>query len=352
MWALDNQTLFAAERTWVRDKNGAEVWLVAVKGTFDILSDGTTIPADEQEDVVIAPEFGGDAQSSSLLYDTDLPHKKLATDVLVFGHAYAPHGNPVTKLTVGLKVGNIHKLLQVTGDRTWLQSPSGVALSKPEPFIRMPITYERAFGGRDITNDDPDKHDWETRNPAGCGFATKAKHLIGQPGANIEDPKALISHWNQRPRPVGFGPIAGHWSPRVQFTGTYDEKWEENRQPLLPDDFDERYYQCAPQDQQVQGYLRGGEPAELRNLTPGGRLRFYLPRLYLGFTTHFDDGSTEEHRAVLHTVIIRPDIPRVVMVWHTHLECHHKVLKLNNTSIRLKERILFSERAEANAIIA
>ncbi len=38
---LNNKTPFAAERSWVRDRNGAEVWLVAVKGTFNILPDGT-----------------------------------------------------------------------------------------------------------------------------------------------------------------------------------------------------------------------------------------------------------------------------------------------------------------------
>ena len=42
MWQIDNRTPFAAERGWVRDRDGAEVWLVAVKCTFDILPDGTT----------------------------------------------------------------------------------------------------------------------------------------------------------------------------------------------------------------------------------------------------------------------------------------------------------------------
>jgi hypothetical protein len=350
MWMLNNQTPFAAERTWVRDKNGAEVWLVAVKGSFDIRPDGILIPAEEQEPVVIAPEFRDNPQSSSLLSDTDLPHKKAATDVLLFGHAYAPGGNPVKRLRVVMRVGNIYKELHVTGDRWWLDSASGVVVSDVQPFVEMPITYERAFGGMDLTSDDPKKHDWELCNPAGCGFATHGEHLIGKPVPNIEDPKKLLSNWRQRPRPAGFGPIAGHWSPRRNFTGTYDEKWEKTRQPLLPDDFDERFYQCAPEDQQVPGYLKGGELVDLYNLTPSGRLQFRLPHVSLSFTTHFDDGTREDHRAVLHSVILRPDIPRVVMVWHTHLECHHKVLKLNQTVIRIKERILLSEQDQANAV--
>jgi hypothetical protein len=337
MWMLNNQTPFAAERTWVRDKNGAEVWLVAVKGTFDILPDGTTVPAVQQEEVVIAPEFAGDPQFSSLLNDTDLPHKKLATDVLVQGHAYAPEGRAVTKLSVGLKLANIKKELQITGDRLWLDIVGGIAINDPQPFIKMPITYERAFGGMDLVDEDEKQHNWDVRNPAGCGFATKAEHLIGKPVPNIEDPNALLKHWKQRPRPAGFGPIAGHWYPRVKLAGTFDHNWEKTRQPLLPEDFDERYFQSVPEDQQVPGYLKGGEVVQLYNLTSNGKLQFLLPRIFLAFTTYFDDGSNEVHCAVMHTVILKPNVPKVVIVWHTHLQCHHKGLKLNNTNIRLKQ---------------
>lgn len=350
MWALDNQTPFAAERSWVRDKNGAEVWLVAVKGTFTIEPDGTTNVAEEQEEVHIAPKFRGEPDNTSLLYDTDLPHLKKNTDVLVDGHAYAPQGKPVNKVDVALRVGKLQKVLRVIGDRQYVKSVAGTSLSDPQPFIEMPITYERAFGGTDQISENPKHHDWEPRNPIGCGFVTKKEHLAGKAAPNIEDPSSLIGNWKQRPRPAGFGPIAGNWTPRVELAGTYDEKWEKTRQPLLAEDFDERYYQCAPEDQQVPGYLKGGEQVDLYNLTPNGRLQFYLPRLSLSFTTNFDDGSSEQHRAVLHTVTIKPDSPKVVMVWHTHLECHHKVLKLNSTSIRLKERIMLSDRGNENAV--
>jgi len=42
MWQIDNRTPFAAERAWVRDRNGAEIWLVAVRCAFDIAPDGAT----------------------------------------------------------------------------------------------------------------------------------------------------------------------------------------------------------------------------------------------------------------------------------------------------------------------
>jgi hypothetical protein len=349
MWVLNNNTPFAAERTWVRDKRGAEVWLVAVKGTFFINPDGSVRLAEEQEKVNIAPKFRGNPESSSLLYETDLPHLKNNTDILVEGHAYAPHGKPVSSVNVALKIRKIEKVLRVTGDRIWKNSLINVSLSRPKPFIKMPLIYERAFGGSDKISNDPNNHTWDLRNPVGCGFAKKAKNLVGMPAPNIEYLTSLISNWKRNSQPAGFGPIAGHWSPRRELAGTYDEHWEKHRQPLLPEDFDESYYQCAPKDQQAQGYLKGGELLELYNMTPSGKLEFKLPQVTLGFTTYFDDNSTEEHRPILHTVIVEPDYPKVIMVWHTSLECHHKVLKLLSTEIRIKKRVLQPESAKIDS---
>ena len=59
MWQLDNRTPFAAERGWVRDRDGTEIWLVAVKATFDVLPDGTTQVSKEQPPVLRLPERCG-----------------------------------------------------------------------------------------------------------------------------------------------------------------------------------------------------------------------------------------------------------------------------------------------------
>jgi len=342
MWSITNNTPFAAERAWVRDKNGAEVWLVAVRGTFLIGPDGTMQLAEEQSEVCLPPKYRGDPAETSLLYESDLVHKKLSTDVLLDGHAYAPEGTPTTQVDVTLKVANIDKTVRVIGDRVWQGTKLGLVLSKPEPFTKMPLIYERAFGGTDQLAKNPEDHDWERRNPVGVGFAKQKAHLVGKPAPNLEDPSALINHWKSRPKPIGFGPIAGHWTPRIDYAGTYDEKWEKNTQPLLPEDFDERFHQSAPEDQQVP-FLKGGELVELCNLTPDGILRFRLPRVTLGFETVFDNADNERHRSFLHTVLLEPDVPQVTMVWHTHLPCHHKVLKLSDTDIFLKQQRNISE---------
>ncbi len=339
MWTVTNNTPFAAERCWVRDKDGAEVWLVAVKGTFLIASDGSTQIADQQENVCLAPVHRGAPATSSLLYDSDLNHTKLNTDIVLNGHAHAPSGRQALRVDVRLRVASVDKTLRVFGDRIWKRTLFGLSPGEPQPFEKLPITYERAFGGRDPGPTNAPHGAWDQRNPVGVGFALHRDHLIGRPLPNVESRDALIDRWNKRPEPAGFGAVAGHWTSRVKFGGTYDETWSRERQPLLPNDFDEHFYQCAPADQQARGFLTGGERVELFNLTPSGEMSFQLPLLTLGFKTDFDDGSSEHHRGKLHTVIIEPDVPRVMLVWHSQLPCHHKVLKLETTHVTVKRRV-------------
>src|SRR5687768_4304581 len=105
MWQIENLTPFAEAGSWVRDHEGAEVRLVAVKCTFDIHADGTTTVSADQPPPVHVAEYFGQSGKSSIRYEADLSLAKLTTDVTVVGHAYAPGGRPVTELEVGLRVG-------------------------------------------------------------------------------------------------------------------------------------------------------------------------------------------------------------------------------------------------------
>jgi hypothetical protein len=335
MWQIDNRTPFAADRGWVRDRRGTEVWLVAVKCTFDVRPDGSTVVSAHQPPVLRAAEYTGAPGKSSLRFDSDLILTKKTTDVIVVGDAHAPGGRPVAEMDVGLRVGPIQKILRVVGDRVW----GAFGASTPEPFVRMPLLYECAFGGVDGASANPERST-EWRNPVGTGFALSRDHLRGVALPNIEYRDDRGGAWKDRPRPAGFGPLAPHWQPRVAFAGTYDEAWRNDRQPLLPADFDDRFYQCAPQDQQTPSFLRGGEPVVLYHLTPGGELRFSLPKLFLGFVTQFSDRSREVHQdRRLHTVIIDTDGPRVSLVWHTALPCHSRVQRLERTFVALKAEL-------------
>lgn len=332
MWQIDNRTPFSAAQSWIRDQNGAETWIVALKATFDVLSDGSLVVSKNQPEPARSAIYRDEPGRSSILYENDFVLAKRTTDVLVNGTAYAPDSGGVRSLDVGIRVGSVQKALRIFGDRTWTTFGR---LSAPERFTQMPVTYERAFGGVDSQSPHPDV-DWYWPNPVGTGFVTSQKRLPYTRPPNIEYANQLITRWNSRPDPAGFGVIASHWSERAAYAGTYDDVWTEKRQPLLPLDFDIRHYQAAPSDQQTSDFLVGGEPVLLKNLTPSGTLRFVLPTIVFAFQTRFMDGERREHDPPsLHSVILEPDFPRVSLVWHSALECHSKVYDLETTRIEV-----------------
>lgn len=335
MWQLENRTPFAADRAWVRGRDGSEIWLVAVKASFDILPDGRTRVAAEQPLVLREPVYNGEPGKSSIRFESDLVLTKVTTDILVAGHACAPAGQQVREMDVAFRVGSVQKVLRVFGDRRW----AAFGATEPELFERMPIVYERAFGGVDLKGPNPER-DFYWPNPIGTGFSVDKGRALAQPLPNIEYPDRLMASWDDRPQPAGLGPIACHWQPRVAFAGTYDDHWMKTRQPLLAEDLDDRYFQAAPPDQQAPAFLRGGEPVACQGLGPHGPLRFDLPKVSLGFETRFRDGSREIHQnRTLHSVIIEPDVPRVSLVWHSALPCHSRVHKLRETAITLKTQV-------------
>ncbi len=334
MWSVINTTPFAADRGFQRDHEGREVWIVCVRAAFDVRADGSTAVSENQDPVSVEPIYTGEPGRSSLRSDTDIVLRKQATDVLLIAHAHAPGGRPATAVDVRMRVDKTVKTARIIGNRRWSKAVLGVSASPPEPFRTMPLVYERAFGGP-IPGGANGPTEWDVRNPVGTGFAPAGASADGLALPNVENPKALLASPKNRPAPVGFGPIAPDWVPRRDLAGTYDEKWMKSRQPLPPEDLDERFFQCAPEDQQVRGMLHGGEEVELQNLSPGGLLRFRLPRVFLSFETDFG-GSTAEHRAALHTVVLQPEVPRVVLVYQTALECQGREDRLRGTTIRQK----------------
>ncbi len=70
-----------------------------------------------------------------------------ALEVIVLGAAYAP---AAVQLNVGLTVGRIQRAISVSGERRWEQTPAGARLVGPEPFSRLPMTWDRAYGGSTV----------------------------------------------------------------------------------------------------------------------------------------------------------------------------------------------------------
>ncbi|WNG20909.1 DUF2169 domain-containing protein [Cystobacter fuscus] len=314
MWGLKNRTAYAAERNWTRDKNGVHWWLVAVKATFNITPGGRPILADTQLPPVLVPEYFGEPGRSSLRYDSDLLAAKPGSELLVIAHAHAPHGRPVPTVPVSLRIERLHKELLVHGERIYESGWRNVTVTRPQSFTTRPIRYEFAFGGSDLSDPDPQKHRTDERNPIGRGFARRAAHVVGKLAHAIEYPRGDPAEMG----PAGFGPIDPSWMPRRALAGTYDERWEQSKKPLLPDDFDPLFALSAPADQRLDKPIIGGERVELLNMTPDGALIFELPRISISCTTRIGMRS-EKHSARVVTVLVEPEERRLFLVWQSVL---------------------------------
>ena len=300
-----------------------------VKGTFDVRRDGRTRLAKAQLPLG-GDEHEGDA-TSPVRYESDLVPFKPRADLLCVGRAWAPGGQPVTSLSVRFGLADRPKEIRVFGDRRLRMLGPTPEIGPPEPFASMEVSYCRAFGGADP--EDPDGMSFCPTNPLGRGYACKAAAQRDRPMPNLEDPRQPLRDLATPRPPAGFGPIGRTWQPRLALAGTYDERWQRERAPAPPEDFDYRFCNAAPVDQQIEGFLRGDESLWVENMHPElSRLTVRLPgvriRAFIEAAADLRDepgvvAGLRELRLRLDTAWLDMAALRLVLVWRTGLYAAH-----------------------------
>ncbi|HEU4618868.1 MAG TPA: DUF2169 domain-containing protein [Gammaproteobacteria bacterium] len=296
------------------DEDGRSIVVAVTKATFCFDADGALYAVDP-EPVRLSPEFYADPAESSLKFDSDTAFAKRGTDVVVLGHARSFAG-PVQTLEAGVRVGPVQKVARIIGDRAWLHDGRTPVLTPARPFEQMPLTYERAFGGRDHGGHDPDRPLVEPRNPVGTGFGKPLRAGETCPAPNIVDPRMPNPEYGVPCAPVGFGFIAPHWMPRAALAGTYDEVWETSRKPLLPADFSRRFFNSASEGLTSAEFLRGDESVTLVNIGSAPRTSFRLPGSEPPTALfHLRGGREVPTSGVLDTLVIDADAQLLTLVW-------------------------------------
>ncbi len=326
-----NRTPYTCERVILFDRNGAETLLIAVKALYNF-AQGTTRLANEQEPIIVADEYYGEPGYSSVRQASELLPPKKSTDVLITGHAVAPKEG-VKALEVGVRVGKIIEKAAVFGERRGFGQ-----VGNPRPFEKIPLVWENAFGGVDKTPDDDSNHGHISSNPVGRGFfANKSKISADEillP--NIEHATERLRLPGDCPTPVGFSPIAPSWSPRLEHVGTYGEKWISERAPLLPDDFDEQFFQAAPRPLVSPEYMKGNEPCALLGMVPEGKITFQLQTMRPFIRTRFSKSGVRS-TPNLETVHIDADARTVSLLWKSFINIHGRVEELREIEVRLDQ---------------
>jgi len=348
---LENQTPFAAAWLVLLDKQAAEHLILVLKATYTIGENGRLDLAKQQDVIRPVDEFSGEPGQSSIRYEAELGPAKVATDIVLVGSAVAPQPG-TTEMNVGLRVGALMQQVKVFGERRWKKSLLGLAISKPLPFDRLPLTYENAWGGKDTSHKDPKNHSQEPGNPVGRGFRSKKSELEFADTLlpNVEDPDRPLRHPGGDLTPRGFGFIARDWQPRLQYAGTYDQKWIEERLPLLPLDFDERFHNAAAPGLVANGYLKGNEVVEVVGCTKSGRLTFALPNPQ-PVADAFLAGRAEPILLKLNTVLLDTDAMKLHLLWKGDLQVHRRLLQITRIQCRVTACGSLTGTGGAQAII-
>jgi len=327
---LLNATKMVAGYTMGMRPDGRELLVVVVKGTFDLPKNGEDAKLSaEQLPLVEADTFTGEAGFSAPLYESDYAPTKPFCDVVLNGSAYAPDGKPSRSVGVGIKVGRVAKAFKVVGDRVWESGAGGIGPGSAQPFVKKPISYDVAFGGTDRYSKDEADHDAFMANPSGVGYrkGLTSGPIDGTPMPNTEERKNAVKSPIGDYKPMSFGPVARGWASRAKYAGTYDDDWLENVFPFLPTDFDDRYFQCAPEDQHTD-HLRGGEEVTLVNLTPDGHRIFPVPCTDIPITFFYQNGEKITVTPVLDTLYIDSDREKLVLVSRTHIPLRQNMFEI------------------------
>jgi hypothetical protein len=352
---LINATRMVAGYTMGLEPSGRELLVVVIKGTFRFPQPGD--PAghfalhETQLPLVMADTFTGAPGFSAPVYEVDFAPRKPRCDILLLGSAYAPQGRPATRVEVGVRVGHWSKALAAVGPRHWECGLVNATATPPGAFVKQPISYDVAFGGTDLLHDDPSEHAAFMPNPVGRGFH---KHIRmdwveGSPLPSTEEIDRSVRDPGGDYRPMAFGPVGRGWDPRYRFAGTYDDEWLEKHFPFLPPDFDERYFQAAPMDQQVPlEYFQSG-PTEvlLANLTPEGLTRFTVPHLVAPVHVFPKHGEREDYTATLDTVVIEPDEQRFSLTWRVARPLKKNMFEIAQVLVGKKGREWWQQRDTA-----
>jgi len=279
----ENSTPFRAIAFEHYHRNGRPMGVIAVRASYDLFPDGT-LQLKEDQGIVLSDEYEGDQLKTPLLRASDIIPFKPNTDITIIGYTYPPRGERSSFWRFGIGIEKISVAFCCHGLRRWLpyrgkNDGKCWRMSETQPVDRVPLDYR--FCSSDYV----------------AGSPYNAEILDNPLGSPVLDPKisprdtevavAMITHDGDlvinpftQVRIAGTAPIAPYWKLRRRFAGSYDKAWEQEKYPLLPEDFDYLFYQTACPGMIWRGFMRGDETITLRQMTCGyDVVRFQLPQI-------------------------------------------------------------------------
>jgi hypothetical protein len=241
--------------------------------TYD-LRHGIATPSDEQS-WIVSPKPWECAYGAM---EADEVFCKGGTDLFVFGSARTPRERPLTEMIVSITAGNFRRDVLVVGDRAWVARGSGLTMTSPQPFVAMPLTLKNAYGGTS---------EWDglevpfADNPHGRGFFLEREQAVGKRLPNLEEPRAPIRRWDDRPAPVGVGICPPSHGGRLRAGLTLGKNGEMQK-------IHARLYNAAFPEMVITDEVKPGTPIRLAGVSHEGPVTFTVPEIPIVFRLMLD----------------------------------------------------------------
>lgn len=182
---------------------------------------------------------------------------KQQAEYLISGFATTEFAQQDNQCAVRVQVGELEKSLMISGQRYWLNG----RLTEPEPFERMEITWENAFGGPSFAE-----------NTSGKGADTiTVDNIPSRLAPNIEYPSQRMGAPDSKVEPASFGPIPLMRPSRFKLGGSYSEEWLKKDFPGFFPDLNPAIFNAASSEQRwaKRDRLPQAAPFAIWNMTPG-----------------------------------------------------------------------------------
>lgn len=317
---LIDETPFESHLSRTILSDGLMVGALVTKATY-VVDNGQLVLHRKQQRVQQRPMKLGEVEIPA-----DPGYGKLGVDVLAVARAFAPDSAPARAIMAGLSIDDHYLAVAVIGDRRWVKRWPGHIATDPQPFVEMPITWSRAFGGcAQVRGAEVPCLD----NMQGKGYVLDESTAAGVELPNIEDPAELISEPTDQPRPVSFCPL----SLGTSYMADALENVDEDGRGLTKE-----IYNVAIPAHRLPRYVPGAL-LRLHNLTPGPCPPVRLPALNLVAEVSIGTGRYE-FRGGVDTILVLPEHREIVLT--------HRIIFRYDYARKLARvvRLRCSDRAE------
>ncbi|MGJ7583198.1 DUF2169 domain-containing protein, partial [Variovorax sp. RHLX14] len=110
---LENRTPFPALAFSQFHRDGTDMAVLTVRGSFHVVPNAPLVLAPRQDELEFADRYKGDPADGLLVRTCDIVPFRPAADLTILGASWAPQGVEARSWLAGVRLGRLEKVLRV-----------------------------------------------------------------------------------------------------------------------------------------------------------------------------------------------------------------------------------------------